>query len=470
MSNELVVIEKENVLTVFTKDNGLDDIIKQVEMEVATFDHDLSSEARRKKTASLAYKVSQTKTYLDDLGKNLVSDWKNKAKVVDANRKVMRDRLDELRDLARKPLTEWESEQKRIKEEKRLAEEAEKLSIKIENDHEVGLLMNEKFDREAEEARKAKEEEDRIRLEEEEKAKAEHDRVIAEQARLQAEKEAKEREDRLVREAQEAKEQAEREAKMQKINALHAEALLINYEIDKKESDRVDYHKRMIGHIKYCGIGLIGGQPQPFGVLMYELENKIIIDDSFEEFKEEAIKTKEWAISNLISIKDKEGKKSKEIAEQARKAEIQRQQEEAQRQKEERDRQKAETERLERERKEAIEREEQLKREAELSEQRRIEFEKQVELDRIATQEKAKREAEEAAEQARKAEIQRQQEEAQRQKEEQDRLEANKRHAAKIHNAMVNAIIAECGIDEEIAKNVVRAIAGKKVPHIVINY
>lgn len=215
MSNELVVIEPKNVLTLFTETDQLEEIIKQVEMEVATFEHDLSNDARRKKTASLARKVASTKTYLDGLGKDLVADWKAKSKVVDANRKMMRDRLDELRDQARKPLTDWEEEQKRIEEEKRLAEEAEKLRQQIEADHEIALLLNEKFDRELEEKRKAEEEAERQRKEAEEKARIERERQIAEEARIKAEQEAKEREERLERERQEAiqrEEQAKRDA------------------------------------------------------------------------------------------------------------------------------------------------------------------------------------------------------------------------------------------------------------------
>ncbi|QGF20981.1 fibrinogen binding protein [Vibrio phage Seahorse] len=215
MSNELVAIEPKNVLTLFTETDQLEEIIKQVEMEVATFEHDLSNDARRKKTASLARKVASTKTYLDGLGKDLVADWKAKSKAVDANRKMMRDRLDDLRDKARKPLTDWEEEQKRIEEEKRLAEEAEKLRNQIESDHEIALLLNEKFDRKLEEKRKAEEEAERQRKEAEEKARVERERQIAEEARIKVEQEAKDREERLERERQEAiqrEEQAKREA------------------------------------------------------------------------------------------------------------------------------------------------------------------------------------------------------------------------------------------------------------------
>lgn len=211
MSKELVVIEPKNVLTLFTQENQLDEIIKQIEMEVATFEHDLSNDSRRKKTASLARKVSSTKTYLDDLGKDLVSDWKSKAKVVDANRKQMRDRLDELRDLARKPLTDWEEEDKRIKAEEAEKAEAEKLRVQMENDHEVALLMNEKFDREL--AEKLAEE---YRIEKERQAQLEKERLerearIAQEAKEKAEREAKEREEQIKREAEEAAAKSEKD-------------------------------------------------------------------------------------------------------------------------------------------------------------------------------------------------------------------------------------------------------------------
>lgn len=209
MSNELVVIEQNNVMSVFTEGDQLDEIIKQVEMEIATFEHDLSTGVGRKRTASLANKVAKTKTYLDSLGKDLVSDWKAKSKVVDGNRKSMRDRLDKLKVIARQPLTEWEEEQARIEEEKRQAEQAKRIAEEIERDHEMALLMDAEFNRKAEEERKAAEEAERIRKEQEEKERLEREARIAQEAKEKAEREAKEREERLIREAKEREEKAE---------------------------------------------------------------------------------------------------------------------------------------------------------------------------------------------------------------------------------------------------------------------
>lgn len=208
MSNELIVIEPKNALTVFTQDNGLDDIIKQVEMEVMTFEHDLTNDARRKKTASLARKVASTKTYLDGLGKDLVSDWKNKAKVVDANRKLMRDRLDELKDIARKPLTEWEAEQAEIEAARIAAEEAEKLRLQVESDHEIALLLNEKFDRELAERLAQEAAEEKARQEAALKAQQEREEQIRKEAEEKAKREAEETATLAEKEKQDAIERA----------------------------------------------------------------------------------------------------------------------------------------------------------------------------------------------------------------------------------------------------------------------
>ena len=66
----------------------------------------------QKGIASMAYKVAQTKTLLDNLGKDLTADWKAKAKVVDEERKRMREELDALKDQVRTPLTEFENREK----------------------------------------------------------------------------------------------------------------------------------------------------------------------------------------------------------------------------------------------------------------------------------------------------------------------------------------------------------------------
>jgi hypothetical protein len=214
----LAIVADLTAIQVFGDENTADKLIEDIENEVKSVVVDISTAKGRKEIASLAYKVAQSKTALDQLGKDLVADWKNKAKGVDKERKHIRDRLDALRDEVRQPLTEWEeSEEKRIS--------AEKLAIEINMLHIIALDENELFDRrieierkeeeqrKAEEDRLAKEEADRI-----ERERVERDKLIAEEAQQKAIREAeekarreKEESERKIKEAKESEDRAKRE-------------------------------------------------------------------------------------------------------------------------------------------------------------------------------------------------------------------------------------------------------------------
>ena len=106
---ELVVPETVTALEVFSAPEGLDPYIELAREFVAVQVPDTSTNKGRKAIASTARKVAKLKTKLDAMGKDLVSDWKAKAKAVDSSRKSMRDQLDALRDEARAPLDEWKA-------------------------------------------------------------------------------------------------------------------------------------------------------------------------------------------------------------------------------------------------------------------------------------------------------------------------------------------------------------------------
>jgi len=115
--NELIVIPKETALEVFTQTNGLDSYIRQIEDEVNSFVPDIGTAKSRAAIASIAAKIAKSKTYLDGVGKELVDRLKEQPKLVDAERKRMRDKLDALKDHVRKPLTDWENAEESRKEE-----------------------------------------------------------------------------------------------------------------------------------------------------------------------------------------------------------------------------------------------------------------------------------------------------------------------------------------------------------------
>jgi hypothetical protein len=105
--SELITVDNINPVDIFSGDE-LDDLLKRIEKEATSFTPDVSTNKGRKEIASMANKVARSKTTLDGLGKDLVSEWKQKAKVVDQERKKMRDYLDDLKAKVRQPLTEWE--------------------------------------------------------------------------------------------------------------------------------------------------------------------------------------------------------------------------------------------------------------------------------------------------------------------------------------------------------------------------
>lgn len=112
-SHALIAVEKINALEVFN--GGMLPIIEEIHKKVAVLVPDVTTAKGRKEIASMANKIARSKTLLDDVGKNLVADWKAKAKIVDDNRKLMRDKLDALKEATRAPLTKWEeAEQARL--------------------------------------------------------------------------------------------------------------------------------------------------------------------------------------------------------------------------------------------------------------------------------------------------------------------------------------------------------------------
>lgn len=112
MSNEVALIPQESALTVFTSPDGLDPYLAKVRAELDAFTGDVTSDKGRKEIASMAYKVSKVKTYLESVGKDLADRQKEIPKKIDAARKVARDTLDLWKDEVRKPLTDWETAEK----------------------------------------------------------------------------------------------------------------------------------------------------------------------------------------------------------------------------------------------------------------------------------------------------------------------------------------------------------------------
>lgn len=273
---DLVVIEKKNAMAVFTSNDQLDPLIEAIEKEARSLVPDVTTKKGRDAIASMAHKVARSKTYIDNAGKDLVADLKALPKQIDESRRVVRERLDALKDEVRRPLTEWEAEQARIAaekaaEEERLRIEAEQKSAlealrkQVEVDHEMALLMDKDIDREradkaaeAERQRIAREEEIKRQAEEKakreaaEKAQREIDAAAAREreailAKERAERERIEAQQRAEREQREAAERAERE-KQAAVEAerrkAQEEADRIRREAEQREQARLAEEKR----------------------------------------------------------------------------------------------------------------------------------------------------------------------------------------------------------------------------------
>lgn len=206
-STDLIKTEGINPVVVFGGE-GLNPVLEQITAEAKSLVPDLTTGKGRKDVASMANKVARSKTLLDGLGKDLVAGRKAEIKKVDEERKRMRDYLDALKIEVRQPLTEWEEEQEQLKAEEAAKKEAERLATQVENDHEIGLLLNEKHDKEIAEAAELvrveqQQREARIALEAKEAAELEA------QERLKAERIARENAEREARDAEaRAKQQA----------------------------------------------------------------------------------------------------------------------------------------------------------------------------------------------------------------------------------------------------------------------
>lgn len=218
---------------------GLDAYLEQIRQAVNEVP-DLSTKKGRDRVASLAAQVSRSKTAIEKPGREYLKRLKEAVRPAEAEIKRFVDACDELRDATRRPLTEWEAEQERIKAEEAMnALHAEALEMneefdrqraeKIEADHEMALLMNDAFDRDREEKRRQEEQaqrdhEERIKREAAEQARrdaeANHRAELEAAERREAEEKARaelaerhriETEQRAAREKQEAEARARRE-------------------------------------------------------------------------------------------------------------------------------------------------------------------------------------------------------------------------------------------------------------------
>lgn len=329
MTTELISIEavQANPLAVFITENGLDPYLAQIKAEVDSFVPDMSTDKGRKEIASFAHKIARSKTALDNIGKDLKASIMEQPKLIDAERRRVRELLEGWQAQVRAPLTEYEEAEKaRIAEIQAKINEITALPDQLK-DHgasseiigkKIEEITNDKFDyqevqpdadaakfvaiqklttlkaevEQAEiEAKKAEaerieaekkaqaEREAKIKAEAEAKAKADAEAAIkkAEQEKLEAQQKAKEAEEKAEKDRLEAAEKAEREKKA----AVKAEQDRIAKEAQKKADAEArrqanENHRRKINREALDGLVAIGiSQDQAKAIITAIAKNEI---------------------------------------------------------------------------------------------------------------------------------------------------------------------------------------------------
>lgn len=248
-------------------------------------------------------------------------------------------------------------------------------------------------------------------------------------------------------------------------------------EWEQAEKERVQRHEQRIESIKEntdlgddaCSVSISGA---------IDMLSELVVDESWEEYEQEAHRVKASAIASLTAQLEKRKKYESEQAELEllRKAAA----EQAQKDREERIAREA-AEKARQEQAEALAK---AQAEKELAEQRRIAAEKQAEADRakaeqerIAAEQKAEQDrieaqarAKQQAEAAAQAERDRIAAEQAKAEEEKAAREADREHQGNINRAAMEAIQQAGSLTDEQARAVIVAIIKGEVPSVTINY
>lgn len=224
MSAELATIEEikeENYPAIYGK-GGLDQFYEKVKAEVSNEVPDLTTAKGRARIASLAAKVSKSKTAVESPGRAYLKQLKDLPKTIEKELREFVDSMDALRDEVRKPLTDWENAEKvRVERHKekishivsyrdaRTDVTAAQMGALIETLED--FCVDQAFEEFEAEAHREKAE-SLVLLREAHLKQKNYEAAQAELARLRAEAEERARKDREEQIARDAAEKAKREA------------------------------------------------------------------------------------------------------------------------------------------------------------------------------------------------------------------------------------------------------------------
>jgi hypothetical protein len=284
-TTDISALVETNPVMVLTDVKTYEQFYASIKAKIAASEPDVSTDSGRKKIKSLAYAITRSKTAIDDAGKSRTEEWRKLTNQVNAQRKRVREELEELAAEARWPVTEWEEAEERrtdavaeffhrIRDYKTLEHGADSDAIKLRLNRLAEMTLDgtillertaegesalavayenltqalaaaEKAEADARELERLRaENEARTKAEREAAEKAEQER-LAKEAAERAEAEAKRREEEAAeraraeekRLAEEAIAKAERE-KQAAIAKAEAEKLALIREHERKEAAR----------------------------------------------------------------------------------------------------------------------------------------------------------------------------------------------------------------------------------------
>lgn len=110
--NDIIEKVRDNPALIFTDETvTLEALTAAIEKQEVEVEFNLGTDKGRKAIASRAYAVAKLKTAIDGAGKDLTDVKRKEIAEVDAVRRNIRNKLDELRDRIRKPLEDWERQE-----------------------------------------------------------------------------------------------------------------------------------------------------------------------------------------------------------------------------------------------------------------------------------------------------------------------------------------------------------------------
>ena len=233
----VIVVDQERLQAFFSDGKNLDEAYGRIEKMAKGLVADVATKEGVSQIKSCARQIASAKTKIDNLGKQVVAELKELPKIIDANRRNFRERMEALQDEIRRPVTEIEereAEIDRIKTVHQQLIDADSATIRQNIESVKAIeLTSEKWKESLEKATKAvtgeinaletmlkaaeKREAEARELEELRKKQEEAERIIREQ-KIREEAERKAREEAEARAAAEKarlereKEEAERKA------------------------------------------------------------------------------------------------------------------------------------------------------------------------------------------------------------------------------------------------------------------